>query len=336
MTTQKSAYRRYATIDRCLNNPRKKYWTKEELMAEVQKIDIEIKPRTFDNDIYDMRYETGLTFKNAPIGYSKKLKGYYYTAPFSITIPIDNEDIQRLELAEQILTQYQNIPYFSQFAAAIDKVIRIVKEVKETDDKANHSFILFEKIPNVLGYEYLDPILNAIKSEQPISVTYKKFDGNSSFTVIVHPYFVKEFHNRWYFVGHCESGKGLRTYALDRIKEIVTTTTPYIKNKDIVPEDYFKDCIGIDIQHKDIVKVVLAFSPRQSNYVRTQDIHRSQQKIKDDKDGVHIQLNLMINYELIMLILSYGAEVRVLEPVSLANQIKEISKNVNDLYNNIS
>jgi predicted DNA-binding transcriptional regulator YafY len=335
MTTQKSAYRRYATIDRCLNSPHKKYWTKEELMAEVQKIDIEIKPRTFDNDIYDMRNETGLTFKNAPIDYDRKLKGYYYTAPFSISIPIDNEDIQRLELAEQILTQYQNIPYFSQFSAAIDKVIRIVKEVKETDEGTHRSFILFEKIPNVLGYEYLDPILNAIKSEQSISVTYKKFDGDSSFTVTVHPYFVKEFHNRWYFVGYCESGNGLRTYALDRIKEIVNAASPYITNTAIVPEDYFKDCIGIDIQHKEIVKVVLAFSPRQSNYVRTQDIHRSQRKIKDDEQGVHIQLDLMINYELIMLILSYGAEVQVLEPVTLALQIKEISKNVNDLYTNI-
>lgn len=93
MTIQKSAYRRYSTIDRCLNDSRKKYWKKKELMTEVKEIVIKIKPRIFDQDIYDMRNETGLTFKEAPIGYSRKPKGFYYTRPFNITFPIDQNHL---------------------------------------------------------------------------------------------------------------------------------------------------------------------------------------------------------------------------------------------------
>jgi predicted DNA-binding transcriptional regulator YafY len=330
MTTQKSAYRRYATIDRCLNDPRKKYWTKEELMAEVRKIDIEIKPRTFDNDIYDMRNETGLTFKEAPIGYSKKPKGYYYTAPFNISLPIDDEDIHQLEVVAQTLTQYQNTTYFNQFGSVIDKVIRIVKQVKESNSPIGRSFILFEKIPRLAGHQLLDPILTAVEQKQVLAVTYQKFNEAASFTVNVHPYFVKEFRNRWYLVGLYKTRLG--TYGLDRIKAVEPVGIEFIENTLTVPEDYFKDCIGIDTRSPTIEKVILEFTPQQSHYIKTQDIHRSQNITRDDENGVCVELDLMINQELVMQILSYGENVKVIAPEILVSKVREAITLMTRLY----
>lgn len=330
MTTQKSAYRRYATIDRCLNDPRKKYWTKNELMAEVKKIDIEIKPRTFDQDIYDMRNETGLTFKEAPIEYSKKPKGIYYTRPFNISLPIDQDDIHQLEVAAQTLKQYENTSYFRQFGSAIDKVIQIVKQAKESTGTSNNSFILFEKIPRLVGYELLDPILSAIEHKQVLTVTYQKFNDSSSFNVIVQPYFVKEWRNRWYLIGLYKTR--VTTYALDRIKAIEPCDIDFIENTEIVPEDYFKDCIGVDRRKPAIEKVILEFTPTQSPYIRTQDIHRSQNIVRDDETGIRVELDLMINPELLMLLLSYGENVLVIAPKSLRQDVQEKISKMAQIY----
>ncbi|MCQ6960402.1 helix-turn-helix transcriptional regulator [Mucilaginibacter aquariorum] len=329
MTTQKSAYRRYATIDRCLNDPRKKYWTKKELIEEIRKIDIEIKPRTFDGDIYDMRYETGLTFQNAPIG-TKRNKGFYYERPFSITLPIDAEDIHQLEVVAQTLTQYQNTAYFNQFGSVIDKVIRIVKQVKESNSPISRSFILFEKIPRLVGYQLLDPILTAVEQKQVLAVTYQKFNEAAPFTVNVHPYFVKEFRNRWYLVGLYKTRLG--TYGLDRIKAVEPVAIEFIENTLAVPEDYFKDCIGIDTRSPAIEKVILEFTPQQSHYIRTQDIHRSQNITRDDENGICVELDLMINQELIMQILSYGEHVKVIAPEVLVTKVREAITLMAHLY----
>lgn len=78
-----------------------------------------------------------------------------------------------MEIAAKTLKQYENNPYFRQFGSSIDKVIQIVKQVKESVGTANNSFILFKKTPLLVGYEFLDPILNAVEHKQVLMVTYR-------------------------------------------------------------------------------------------------------------------------------------------------------------------
>ncbi|MBS1504171.1 MAG: WYL domain-containing protein, partial [Bacteroidetes bacterium] len=98
------------------------------------------------------------------------------------------------------------------------------------------------------------------------------------------------------------------------------------------PEAYFKDCIGVNFMERVIERVVLSFSPNQGNYVKTQHLHRSQNIIKDEPDGLIVELNLIVNHELKMLILSFGDQVRVLEPVWLAEDIAKNCRNTARAY----
>lgn len=325
------AYRRYMEIDRLLNS-RKKYWTKQELLQSLRDKDFRVSESTFDKDIWNMRFETSLPFLNAPIKYISKSKPWHYSEPFSITIPVDDEEMQALEVAARTLNQFKDIEYFSQFAGAVDKVIRFVKQVKTNRDEQSIPYILFEKVPYLRGYEYLDTILNAIENKRCLLLDYKHFGKDESYAVELHPYFVKEFHNRWYVVGLLENKNVLRTFALDRIQQIVPCGISYIPNTVVNPEDYFKDCIGINFMDRVIETVRLLFTPEQGNYVKTQHIHRSQVVSKDEPDEVIIDLQLIINHELKMQILSYGDRVTVLEPTSLAKEIADISRRVVKSY----
>lgn len=324
------AYRRYMEIDRCLNS-KKKYWTKQELLQALKDKDFDISESTLEKDIKNMRWETSLPFQNAPIKYFSKKKPYHYSEEFSISIPIDDEEIQALDVAVKTLNQFKDIEYFSQFAGAVDKVIRFVKQVKISREENNQPFILFERVPYLRGYEYLDNILKAIENKRCIQMDYQIF-GQAPYTIELHPYFVKEFHNRWYVVGYLAEKNNLRTFALDRIQHILPCQTSFIPNSFVDPEAYFKDCIGINFMDRKIEKVCLSFTPSQGNYVKTQHLHWSQKIVKDNTEELVVELNIIINHELKMLIMSFGDQVKVLQPVTFAKEIAEISRRVAKAY----
>jgi len=53
--------------------------------------------------------------------------------------------------------------------------------------------------------------------------------------IMLHPYFVKEFHNRWYMIGLNSSYEKIRTYALDRIKDVSLCYEDYNENNLLDP-----------------------------------------------------------------------------------------------------
>ncbi|PTS99868.1 hypothetical protein DBR11_11375 [Pedobacter sp. HMWF019] len=332
MGINKSAYRRYTIIDRCFNHQLKKYWTKKEILKALNEADFVLSPSMLEKDFYNMKNEKDLPFQNAPIEYCHKKKAYYYTREFSISIPVDDEDIRLLGIAAITLNQYRGIEYFNQFSGAIDKVIRFVKEAKKAHMTDQVPFILFEKAPHLRGHEFLDPIIEAIENKKCLDITYKKFDLELSPSTVIHPYFVKEYHNRWYVIGLNDQKNELRTYALDRVQDISLSANQYVSNTFNNPDDYFRDCIGINLEDRKIESVVLHFSPKQGNYIKTQHLHWSQKIVTDDSDGLVISLKLIINHEFKMIILSYGDDVKVLEPKSLVEQIFNISQRVAKLY----
>jgi len=97
-------------------------------------------------------------------------------------------------------------------------------------------------------------------------------------------------------------------------------------------ESYFKSAIGISLPTTKPEKLVLQFDPAQANYIKSQPIHHSQKIIKDTKTNFTISVELVINYELMALLLSFGDKLKVLKPLTLAANMKLIAKNVYEQY----
>jgi predicted DNA-binding transcriptional regulator YafY len=101
---------------------------------------------------------------------------------------------------------------------------------------------------------------------------------------------------------------------------------PFIENTRYDFSEYFEDIIGInrgkDNQHE---KNTLWFAPGKAPYIQTKPIHGSQKVKKNDKDGLVITIEVIVNYELKSLLLSFGNEVKVLSPESLDRQLKEMA-----------
>ncbi|AOM79489.1 helix-turn-helix transcriptional regulator [Pedobacter steynii] len=332
MSQNKQPIARIRVINECLS--RGGYWSKTRLISEISKIDLNVSSRTLDNDISLMKDCAQLKY-NAPIKYCRANKGYFYTdSNYSIDkLPLNQTDIKALEVAATTLKQYQYIPIMKEFTTTIDKIIRVVNRAKQSNHESMLDFIEFEKTPIAQGLEFIDKIINAIQNKKALNITYQKFGHEVSNSQTIHPYFLKEYRNRWYVIAFNETKNKIRTYGLDRIKILIETGSPYIDNTTIDTKEYLSNCIGINIMDKKINIVRLHFTPKEGNYIKTQPLHKSQEIIEDSLDcGLILEYKLIINYELIGIILSYGSDVKVIQPKFLADKIAEISKRTLEQY----
>ncbi|MEO5647019.1 MAG: WYL domain-containing protein, partial [Chitinophagaceae bacterium] len=76
------------------------------------------------------------------------------------------------------------------------------------------------------------------------------------------------------------------------------------------------------MDHAKPERVLLSFTPFQSQYILSQPLHHTQKLVKQNDLEVQVEIEVYITHELIMNILSFGAGVTVIEPGSLRETLK--------------
>lgn len=78
--------------------------------------------------------------------------------------------------------------------------------------------------------------------------------------------------------------------------------------------------------------MVLRFSSEAGRFVKEATLHHSQEVISDTDSDFTIRLNLLITFDFVMEILSYGDQIEVLSPPELRMQIAETLKKAAEKY----
>lgn len=79
--------------------------------------------------------------------------------------------------------------------------------------------------------------------------------------------------------------------------------------------EYFEDIIGVTRhENVEVQKIILAFDKQTAPYISSKPLHESQKVVLNGEDEFRISIEVIPNYELESLILSFGDRVRVLEP----------------------
>lgn len=124
------------------------------------------------------------------------------------------------------------------------------------------------------------------------------------------------------------------TLALDRMIEFQPLTKePYAEYEGVDFERYFDDLIGVTKSQRDRAqKVLLQFDKINAPYVITKPLHRSQQILHNNDDGIIIRIDVVLNFELEKEILGFGECVKVLSPRNLQARIKKRVENAAKHY----
>ena len=334
MSRNKEALIRYRIINNCLLNGHLK--TKDEIMNIFHEtLGKEVSERTFADDIKVMREDEELGYM-APIAFDKINKGYYYSDKnYSIdNIPLSIEEIDALSFAAALLDQYKRIGIFGKFTGAVEKIVDLVKVRKKMESDHFEQFVEFENAPLVKGSEFIEPIITAIKNKMVQEITYQSFNSNISKSYCIHPYYLKEYRNRWYIIGLDNDKQEIITLGLERILTLQDKNNLFFLNKNFNPKEYFGNILGVSVyNHQNTpVEILIKFTPQQALYIKTQPLHNSQTIISENENESIISYHLCPNYELRSYLLSLGKGCTVLKPETLRNEISEMAKEILDLY----
>ncbi|REG77465.1 helix-turn-helix transcriptional regulator [Algoriphagus antarcticus] len=277
----------------------KPYSTYEELQAYIENqfdylqmqddnLQIGFSKRTLQRDIKEIRNVFGID-----IEYSKSQKGYFISQNEN-----ENMNFQRMMEA------------FDMFNS-----LNLAQDLTP--------FIHLEK-RRPQGTENLYGLLHAIKNRLQIKFTYQKFWEEELSQRLVEPYALKEFKNRWYIMAKGSRDNNIKSFALDRLTNLEITNQTYQYPDNYSIEQSYRYCFGIispnDEEPQDII---LSFDPFQGKYIKTLPLHDTQQVLVDNDEEMKIKLKLCLTHDLLMELLSFGDNMKVIEPKSLADKIKQ-------------
>jgi predicted DNA-binding transcriptional regulator YafY len=277
----------------------KPYSTYEELQAYIEseleflqmqddELQIGFSKRTFQRDLREIRNIFGID-----IEYSKSQKGYYVSHNEN-----ENMNFQRM---------IEAFDMFNSLNLAQDLTPYVFLEKRKPQ-----------------GTEHLNGLLHAIKNRLMIEFTYLKFWEDEPSKRLVEPYAMKEFKNRWYLMAKDSKDNVTKSFALDRLTNLDIHKQHFTYPNNYNIEEIYRYCFGIiSPTNEKPQEIILSFTPFQGKYIKTLPLHHTQQIILDNEDEVRIKLKLYPTHDLLMELLSFGEELKVIEPKSLVKQVKQ-------------
>ena len=329
MPDNKKALIRYKILDKCFSDQFHKYFI-EDLMnkVNVQLEDSGVKPVSKKQIYDDIKFMKSADGWRAPIEsyqYGKR-KYLRYGYEFSIMeTPITEMEIEQLETLITSLSRMQGIPLYDWVEELLTNLrLRFGLKGIETN------YIGFQQNRDMKGLRYLTTLIDCVIKRQPITIDYHPF-GREVVQWTIHPYYLKQYNNRWFLLGYNSGFDDLSIVALDRIEDIRYSQETFKRNLDFNFDTYFRDIIGVSIEKgKEIEHVRLKFSKDRLPYVISKPIHFSQE-IEDEEEGI-VSIDVIPNKELLSELIWFRDEVEVLAPDTLRNEIKAKISNMYKKY----
>ena len=324
MPTNKNAAIRYQTLDKCFRDRRHRYYI-EDLIDKCEEAIYYyngvggVSRRQIFEDIKFMESETGWSVPLERKQDGRRVYYRYRDPDFTINAqPLTEEEARQLRSVIITLRRFRGLPS----NAWVDEVISNLEWRFGLRGK-QENMIGFEQNTYLRGLNLLPDIIDAATSHQAVRITYRNYKNcDEEYTVVVHPWYIKQYNNRWFLMAYDAEADRISNYALDRIQNFnVEEDVAYIPNKEVDFEHYFDDVFGVTIPPSDVekIRVLLQFSKKQYPYIVSKPLHHSQEIV--DAENRILAVEVRPTYEFTQLILSFGFDVQVLEPEPFKQEI---------------
>jgi len=195
------------------------------------------------------------------------------------------------------------------------------------------STVGFEQNPYLKGLSHFTGLFNAIQNEIALQICYQGFKQSKPSQVILHPWYLKQYNNRWFLFGLNDEFKTITNFALDRIIEFEDSKVKFYKNEELNFDEYFDDVIGVTVKKEaSVEKLLIKLSKEIWPYIESKPMHGSQKIKSRTETEVLIELAVQINHELLALLFSYMDAIEVIEPESLKERFKSLSETIYKKY----
>ena len=247
---------------------------------------------------------------------------------FDIDISSDARNGYRYRIVQRDWLENDRVKDWLLSAFAVNGVLQDGRGLRER--------VMFEDIPS--GNDYLLEVLKAMRENRVLAVTYQDYFDKEPRAILLEPYCVRVFRQRWYVVGVMENepqgeepaeltNQGrIRRYALDRVVTLEPTDATFKMPRGFTVDDYFADAFGIIVEPEEYdvetIRMKVYNINHRREYLRSLPLHHSQRETEQTEDYSIFELRLAPTYDFIQAVLAMGNEVEVLAPEYVRREIR--------------
>lgn len=314
MPIGKNAMLRCLIIDQVISERHYYKPTMKRIIEVCKEKGIDVSTETIQKDIKMMKKDRPNGF-GAPIKFDFHQQEYIYTdSNFTINgVKLTREDASVLEESLVLIKCMLRTELGDKLRHAMEKVLST--SIEEVDFNERYPILKTMEPPRSRGYEFMDLLLECCKVGIPISFVHYSYKNERFKSIVLHPYVVREFDNRWYVYGFSESHDALRSFGLDRIYEPIKLDRTYRKGNANQILRFLNDMYGVfSLGVEEPIEVILSVDPLTTKFLVAYPIHESQIVHKSPSGYSEISLTLIPTMELIHLVWSYGPAMNIISP----------------------
>lgn len=225
--------------------------------------------------------------------------------------------------ASRILSTISSINFFLSF-----RYMGALPRLPEIMEKVSVKNIQYYRVDEAIFHNIVDSLFR----NDPVKISYHSPHKNETTDRIILPLHLLCYMGSWHVIAFCTLRNELRDFALSRIRSIETISDK-ITLPDNMPsiKEYMRQNFGLMSGEKS-TEVCLKFAPDVSSWISEQIWHKKQAVSTDSNGNLFLRIPVADFREIRREILKFGANLEVLSPEELRNEIKEEIKKMSAVY----
>lgn len=266
-------------------------------------------------------------YLHAPVEWHEELGGYYYRRDAdggTYELPglwFNANELQALIVFDRLLESLEP-------GLLGDHLAPLTHRISELLDHKRLGLTEAARRVRVLGMaarptgEWFHVLAAATLQRKKLRLTYHGRNRDQVTERLVSPQRVAHYRDNWYLDGWCHSRKGLRSFAIDRVRNATELDEAADTRPEEELDEHFASSYGIFAGKANKI-AVLRFSPARARWVADERWHPEQigQFLTDGR--YELRIPYRDDRELIMDILRHGPEVEVISPDALRDTLTQ-------------
>ena len=275
-------------------------------------------------------------FLGAPIEQDPDTRGFYYDRSYdqAFDLPgiwISPAELQALLTARQVLSNVQPGLLEGELETLQGRISTLLRQ-KGIEEESGESRIHLQHVAGrAVPSRMFQDVLGTLIQRKQLHIRYhgRRKDEVSERTVS--PQRLTQYRNSWYLDAWCHQADGLRSFALERVREQKIVDEAAKEVSDEALSSHFDRSYGIFSGPADHT-AELRFTPEMSRWIADEIWHPDQQGAFDQRGCWVLKLPFGSARELVMDVLRYGRDVEVIAPDFLRKVVAEVATETSAQY----
>lgn len=262
---------------------------------------------------------------NAPLEYDRERNGYYYALKSGETFELPGvwfsaSELYALLTAQQLLEQAQPGLLEFQIKPLKQRIEKLLAAQHGNGNEIASRVRILRMAGRNVQPENFQTVAGALLQRKRLTISYHGRGNDQTSQREISPQRLTHYRDNWYLDAFCHVRKDLRSFAVERISDakVLQSACHDVLEKQL--DAHFASAYGI-FAGRPLQQAVLHFTAERARWVADEQWH-PQQKSHFLENGCY---ELCIPYsdsrELIMDILKHGAEVQVVAPNALREEV---------------